>query len=218
VLLVEHPTSPDFQTVLKHSVTEMRSNLKLGFVIAILTILSIAAGWYFYPQPVIYYEGFEEDFGGWEGDADVPPDPNNSGSTVDWGVSRVTSPVKSGQYSVELYIDGRQDDGTVWIEKKLSAKKDSQIQVEVFFEFYSESESFNVIAGVVGFVGTSNPEVEANFTSLGQANEVVGWKRYTHTATLESGSSGEVWVAVGITVLWETEMNYYLDDVKIVIS
>ena len=196
----------------------MRSSLKLGFVIGVLTIISIAAGWYFYPKQVIYGEGFEEDFGGWEGDADVPPDPNNPGFLVEWNVSRVTSPVKSGQYSLELYIDGRQDDGTVWIERKLSVKNDSQIQVKVSFEFYSESESFNVIAGVVGFAGTSNPEVEEDFTVLGQANEVAGWKRYTHTATLTTGSSEEVWVAVGITVLWETEMTYHLDDVKITIS
>jgi hypothetical protein len=196
----------------------MRSSLKLGVVVGILTIISVAAGWYFYPKPVRYDEGFEEDFGGWIGDADVPSDPNNPGSLVDWNVSRVTSPVKSGQHSAELYIDGRQDDGTVWIERKLSVKTNSKIQVTVSFDFYSESESFNVIASVVGFAGSSNPEVEADFTVLGQANEVSEWKRYTHTATLNTGSSGEVWVAIGISVRWETEMTYNLDDVKVTIS
>jgi len=196
----------------------MRSILKWGFFVGILTIISVVAGLYFYPKPVVCNEGFEEDFGRWIGDADVPPDPNNPDSLVDWNVSRVTSPVKSGQYSVELYIDGRQDDGTVWIERELSVKKNLQIQVKVSFDFYSESESFNVIADVVGFAGTSNPEVEADFTVLGQANEVSGWKRYTHTATLKTGSSGEVWVAVGIGVLWETEMTYNLDNVEVTIS
>ena len=196
----------------------MRTTVKWGVVIGILTIISVGAGWYFFPKPVIYNEGFEENFGGWIGDADVPPDPNNPSSLVDWNVSRVTSPVKSGQYSVEFYIDGRQDDGTVWIERKLSVKTNSKIQVTVSFDFYSESESFNVIASVVGCAGSSNPEVEADFTVLGQANEVSGWKRYTHTATLNTGSSGEVWVAVGISVSWETEMTYNLDDVKVTIS
>jgi hypothetical protein len=196
----------------------MRSSLKWGVVIGILIIISVVAGWYFCPKPVAYDEGFEEGFGGWIGGADVPPDPNNPGSPVDWNISRVTSPVKSGQYSVELYIDGRQDDGTVWIEKALSVRKNAQIQVKVSFDFYSESESFNVIAGVVGFAGTSNPEVEADFTVLGQANDVSGWKRYTHTATVNTGASGEVWVAVGISVRWETEMTYNLDDVKVTIS
>jgi len=174
----------------------MRSSLKLGVIIAILTIISAIAGLYFYPKASSYTEGFEQDFGGWTVDADVPPDPNNPGSRVDWNVSRVTSPAKSGQYSVDLYIDGRQDDGTVWIEKMLSAKRNSEIQVEISFDFYSESESFNVIAAVVAFAGTSDPEAEADFTVLGQANEASGWKRYTYTAILKTGSNGEVWVAV----------------------
>ena len=94
----------------------------------------------------------------------------------------------------------------------------SQIQVTVSFEFYSETESFNVIAGIVEFAGTSNPEVEADFGVLEQANEVAGWKRYTHTETVKTGLRGKIWVAVGITVLWETEMTYNLDDVRITIS
>ncbi|MGD9130160.1 MAG: hypothetical protein PVH73_01135 [Candidatus Bathyarchaeota archaeon] len=196
----------------------MGSSLKWVVVVGVLTIISIVAGWHFYPKTVVYDEGFEEDFGGWTEDTDVPLDPNNPGSPVDWNISRITSPVKSGQHSVELYIDGRQDDGTVWIEKALSVSKNTQIQVEVSFDFYSESESFNVIADVVGFAGTSNPEVEADFTVLGQANEASGWKRYTHTATVNTGSSGEAWVAVGISVRWETEMTYNLDDVKATIS
>lgn len=196
----------------------MRSSLKLGTIIAILTIISAMAGWYFYPKQATYTEGFEQDFGGWTGDADVPLDPNNPSSLVDWNVSRITSPAKSGQHSVEIYIDGRQDDGTVWIEKALSAKRNSEIQVKIAFDCYSESESFNVIAAVVAFAGSSDPEAEADFTVLGQANEVSGWKRYTHTATLKTGSSGEVWVAVGISVRWETEMKYNFDDLEVTIS
>ncbi len=85
--------------------------------------------------------------------------------------------------------------------KKIYSEQQFVIQVTVSFEFYSEIESFNIIAGVVGFAGTSNPEVEADFKVLRQANEVAGWKQYTHTTTLNSGSNGEVWVAVGITAL-----------------
>jgi hypothetical protein len=82
---------------------------------------------------------------------------------------------------------------------------------------------------VCAYAGISNPEVETDFTVLGQANKVAGWKRYTHETTagwkrythettLYTGSSGEVWVAVGITVRWETEMTYNVDDVKVTIS
>ncbi|MCP8321594.1 MAG: hypothetical protein H3Z52_11750, partial [archaeon] len=113
-------------------------------------------------------------------------------------------------------IDGRQDDGTIWIERRIPVKPYSNIQVKVSFHLYSESENqVNIIAGVVVFVGTYDPEVEDNFQSLGQANQVSGWKEYNYIASLNTSSSDEVWVAVGITVLWETYMNYYIDSVTI---
>ena len=188
------------------------------FLISAILLASALATWYFLPKPVLSTEGFEEDLGGWTKDADVPPDPNNPGHDVAWDVSRVTSLAYSGQYSVELYIDGRQDDGTVWIEKRLLAEDNSQVRVEVSFQFHSEQESFNVIASVCAFAGNSDPTVEADFTVLGPANEVAGWKKYAHTATFTAGSTGEVWVALGITVRWETEMTYHVDDVTVAIA
>ncbi len=196
----------------------MKLRFKIYSVIGILIVVSVVAVWYFYPKPIMYNENFEQGFGGWIKDADVPLDPNNPGQYVAWNVSRVASRASSGEYSVEVYVDGRQDDGTVWIEKKTLVKGNSQIQVKVSFEFYSEQESFNVVARVCAYAGNSDPEVEADFAVLGQANEVAGWKCYTHEKTVQTGSSGEVWVALGITVGWETEMTYNIDDVKVAIS
>ncbi len=118
---------------------------------------------------------------------------------------------------MEFYIDGRADDGTVWIEKRIPVRNNSQIQVEVSFEFYSEAESWSTIAGVCAYVGISNPEVEEDFTVLGPANEVAGWKRYTHSKSFHT-SSTEIWVALGITVLWETHMTYNIDEAKVAIT
>jgi len=42
------------------------------------------------------------------------------------------------------------------------------------------------------------------FTVIGNANEVEGWKRYSYTANIDTGPSGEVWVGLGISVRWET--------------
>lgn len=195
----------------------MKLSFKIYFVIGIL-LVTVFAALYLYPKPVVYDESFEQDFGGWAKDAQVPLDPNNPGHPVAWEVSRVTPLSYSGRYSMELYIDGRQDDGTVWIEKKISVKNNSQIQTKVSFEFHSEQESFNVIAGVCMYAGISNPEVEEDFVVLGPANEVAGWKGYTYTTTLHTDSRGEMWIALGITVLWETEMTYNIDDVKVTIT
>lgn len=61
----------------------MQTSFKLGAAMGILIIISAAARWYFGPKSIAYNEGFEQDFGGWIGDADVPPDPNNLGFNVE---------------------------------------------------------------------------------------------------------------------------------------
>lgn len=167
----------------------------------------------FYSRFQTYSESFENGFGEWSADADVPEDPNNPGQPVEWHINRVTNVSHSGQYSLELFIDGRQDNGTIWIERKIGLKKRSQVKVS--FWLYNEQESFNTRAVVCAYVGAENPEVEENFYVLGSADEVAGWKNYAYTAIIDADSSGEFWVAVGISVRWETYLTYYIDDVEI---
>lgn len=121
-------------------------------------------------------------------------------------------------HSMELFIDGKQDDGTIGLERKISVKKNVHIRVSVSFWFYSEQESFNTMAAVVAYAGRIKPKVEDDFVVVGFANEAAGWKNYVYTVNLNTDSNGEVWVAVGISVRWETYMTYYIDDVSIEIA
>jgi len=196
----------------------MKLTFKVCLIIGVALVASVPIIWYLYPKPIVQSESFETGFNNWMTNADVPMDPNNPGHQVAWNVSRVATQAYSGQYSVALFIDGRQDDGTVWMERRISVENNSEIQVKITFQLYSEQESFNTIAGVCAYSGLSNPEEEADFEVIGNANEIAGWKAYSHTATLNTGSNGEIWVAAGITVRWETEMTYNVDDVEIVIG
>jgi hypothetical protein len=119
---------------------------------------------------------------------------------------------------MELFIDGKQDDGTIWFERRISVKKDASIRVSVSFWFYSEQESFNTIAAVVAYAGLVKPQVEDDFAVVGFANEAAGWKNYAYTTNLTTDSNGEAWVAVGISVRWETYMTYYIDDIRIEVA
>jgi hypothetical protein len=164
---------------------------------------------------IVQSQGFEEGFGDWVSDADVPLDPNNPGQPVEWHVSLVSNISHSGQNSLRLFIDGSQDDGTVWVEKEVDVPRNSLIRVVLSFWFYSAEQSDNEIAVVCAYANLANPEVEADFTFLGSANEVAGWRDYSLMTSLYSGSSGKLWVAVGISVSWETRMTYYVDDIEI---
>jgi|GEM_PF-514362 len=167
------------------------------------------------PKPKVIYEDFETEGEEWSADADVPLDPMNPGKPVKWEIERTAHNARSGNYSLKMFIDGKLDDGTIWIERKIDLGKGGQIVFDLSFWFWSEQESFNTIAVVCAYVGTKNPEVEGDFIVLGAANEVAGWKNYAYRLELDLGSSEELWVAVGVSVRWETEMTYYLDDIRI---
>jgi len=189
-------------------------------IIALIIAVSVFFTWYFwlYDTKQTIKEGFENGFSEWAADADMPLDPNNPGHFVEWSITRSTDIASSGQYSLKFFIDGRQDDGTIWIERKIAVRKNALINVNISFDFYSEQESFNTIAVICAYIGVRNPEFEENFSVIGSANEVAGWKRYSLAANIETGSSEEIWVALGISVRWETFMTYYIDNIEVQIA
>ena len=195
---------------------------KVYAIVGLIIIAGIMAGvaieFYMKPTLQTVTEDFEGGFGEWTADVDVPLDPNSPSQPVEWHVMRVSNISHSGQSSAELFIDGRQDDGTVWIERKIAVEKNLPVNVRISFWFYSEQESFNIIASVCAYAGVNNPEAEGDFAVVGPANEVVGWKNYAQTMDFNMASSGEFWVAVGISVRWEAYMTYYIDDVRIEIT
>lgn len=163
-----------------------------------------------------FTEDFETGYGLWVPDADVPIDPNTD-QPVEWNVTRSADLSRSGKHSIKFFIDGKQDDGTIWIERKVLLKEGAR-RVNVTFDLYSEEESFNTIAVVCAYVGFKDPEAEGDLVVLSQANEVAGWKSYSLVVDIESGKAQEAWVAVGISVRWETYMTYYIDDVIIEVT
>lgn len=179
-------------------------------------IIVVISVWLLLPHPQKYSESFENGMGAWVADADVPEDPNNPGQPVEWRIRHMENFSHSGQFSLELFIDGRQDDGTIWIETKIEPRKRSQVKVS--FWLYSEEQSFNTLAAICTYVGAKNPEAEDDFYVLGAANEVAGWKKYEYSAVLDPSQSGEGWIAVGISVRWEAYLTYYIDDVEVEIS
>jgi hypothetical protein len=192
--------------------------LMLSTVALALAAFSVSSIWYFHYGPRVLKESFEEGFGEWVPGADVPPDPSGPEHAAAWNITRSTEVSKTGQYSLKLFIDGRQDDGTIWVARRVRFAGGRVVRIRVSFQLYCESESFNTIAAVCAYIGLREPLREGDFTVLGPANTVKGWGTYSHEAELSTGFTGEAWVAVGISVRWETFMTYYIDDVEILLE
>ncbi len=167
------------------------------------------------PQTVTLSQGFEDGLGVWVKGADVPADPNHPGQNVNWTINVVANQSYAGNHSAQFYINGLQDDGTIWLTRNLTLTPDTARNVTVSFQLWSSSESFNTLANVVAYIGTKNATSEGDFQVIGVANQAAGWKSYSYSVEVETGASGNVNVALGISAVWETHMTYYIDDIVV---
>ncbi len=193
---------------------------KAGYLaLVIVAIIITLTSWLLLMQPqpkqtTVSYD-FETGLGEWLVDSHAPQDPNMPGQSVAWKIELAMNVSLSGSRSVLFYVDGKQDDGTIWIERKIMLQPNSVTMVNVSFQLWSGSESFNTIAVAVGYAGKENPEAEADFQVLDATNQAAGWKTYSFSSEVQTGSMSEVYFALGISVRWETEMTYFIDDVTL---
>jgi hypothetical protein len=165
-------------------------------------------------EPISIQEGFEQGLGNWVRDNDLPMDPNNPGRRVNWSITVIEEPVKSGAASAAFFIDGSQDDGTIWLEREIQVAPNERVSIDLEFSFFSGSVSFNTLAVVVASGGPINPEVEEDFTVIGPANRLEGWDQYQYNTITSTGEEGRIWIALGISVRWETHLIFFIDDIS----
>ncbi|NHK31332.1 MAG: hypothetical protein FK730_08275 [Asgard group archaeon] len=197
----------------------------IGVIVIGIVAIGISGGfaaYYLLTDSISEFQDFELGFDGWVTDRDVPMDPNNPGYEVNWSITRIenASRAYSGTHSLKLFIDGRQDDGVIWIEKNYTLEANKKYRVSISFQFYCGMVSFNTITLVVGYSNATNPEVEADFNEgiLGTGEEALEWKEYNKKFVIKTGNEGTIWIAVGMSVIWETEVTHYLDDLLVKIK
>ncbi len=134
---------------------------------------------------------------------------------VTWSIEPVDTPVYEGAQSAEFTIDGRQDDGTIWLERAFDVTPGAAYTVHVSTRWWSEHASFTSAALVVDYAGATSPEAELDFTVVGVLDQVSGWKRYVADLPAHGGADGKLWVGVGFSVVFETWITHDLDDVRI---
>lgn len=146
----------------------------------------------------------------WHTDFDVPKQFTYPGPKSFY-LNRSGAEAYHGDYSLEMFLDGTADDGTLWIESAVPVDPYRWVDVEVDFElfrYYADIAFQPVVA-----VSVLDPEVERDFTVL-PVGPQVGWTLHSRDASLFTGPYDMVHVAVGLTVTWETPGTFYLDLVR----
>jgi hypothetical protein len=192
--------------------------IALSITSIVLTVTGVSCELPVDEGPVVFADSFENGLDAWAMGWYLPEDPNNPGQPVAWSIEQANGPASDGQYSARFFLDGRQDDGTIWLVRDFDVTPGNPYQVILQFDLWSESESANALAMVAGYAGGKEPDEEADFHADMAANLIAGWKTYTFILDTTATSNGLIRVAYGISAVWETEMTYYIDDVRIQIT
>ncbi len=183
-------------------------------VLAILMLISAAAHYWSDAQrsQLLLSDSFERGIDGWTPGYDLPDDANNPGHKVAWNITVSNETSRVGLRALKMYVDGRQDDGTVWLQRTVAASANQTVTLSLWA--YSQGENFNTHDVVVAYIGAQPPKGEGSFEVLGPGDSWTGWKQYIYTAKA-SGEGGTLYVAFGISVRWETDIVQYFDDVTL---
>ncbi len=185
-------------------------------LIAMLSLLGVISAGCIGGRTTLLEEGFEGDLNGWQIGSDLPTDPE-TGLPVDASAELTIERSRSGDRSLVMRIDGLQDDGTIWIQTSRDVNKTGTVNFRLSFYVYSEQESFNVIGKVVAYIGLAPPIGEEGFSVLGNADPAEGWNEFVLGSDLHLDNGDSAWIAIGITVAWETFLEYEIDDIVLTI-
>lgn len=158
-------------------------------------------------------ESFEDDLAGWTVGTDLPTDPNEPTNTdgerptVDASATVTTRDASDGSHALELYVEGLQDDGTVWVQQPVDLAGVSTVAVD-----YLTTKSFNQRANAAVYAGPDRGLAEADFdTSTSIDGHDGTWQTFEYSVDHD----GPGVVAVGMSVVWEAEIRNLVDDVRL---
>jgi len=163
---------------------------------------------------------FEDDWSAWTIGRDLPTDPNRGtersvASEVGITTRNTVGPGETGETtdgvtSLRLFIDGGQDDGTVWVQQPVDLSEYDYLAVD-----YLVSTSFNeilqpaVYAGPAVEDGLSESDFDTSKSLAG--HDAAGWRTFVY----EVDHDGPGVVAVGTSIVWETGAATLLDNVRL---
>jgi hypothetical protein len=153
---------------------------------------------------------FEDGLTGWTIGRDLPEDPNDPGNPVPSTVEATTAQASVGARSVRMELDGSADDGTIWVAQGADFGSVDRVRVDC----YSAEATFNLLAELAVYIGPM-PEgglSESDFDTNEQTGDHSGWKTYEYPVEF----TGTGVVAVGMNVVWETTVERFFDEVRLV--
>ncbi|MFC6786803.1 hypothetical protein ACFQFH_13235 [Halobaculum halobium] len=178
------------------------------------------------PPPLA--DSFEDGTDAWTTDAAIGPEVPVE--EFGWSISPSTERAHTGARSVEVFTEGDYDDGIAWLTRPIDTSGIDADVLRASVHAWSESESFNVLRNLAVRIAPEPPAAEEDFpppetvttadspTAVGGLRQplhrAAGWDEYRF-AWRPRDLPDELFVSIGVAVVWEADAIHYIDDVRV---
>jgi hypothetical protein len=161
----------------------------------------------------LYSESFETGLADWKADHHLVNE------TLDWPLEwhfKINDTYSfNGTSSVEAYLNGDHEEGTIWLEHSFQTLKSIEVEIKLSFHLFTHIYSDITSWPVLGYIGLDNPETTSEFEVLNPDENVDIWWYYSLTKTITTDETGLIWVAFGYGATWDSERTYFFDLVEL---
>ncbi len=124
-----------------------------------------------------------------------------------------------GQKCLEFFLNGAHDCGSKWIWRTIPVDIPPNVSKEIQISLWAKHKKGSQMQGgsaVLAFCDRYIPEVESDFSIIGEISGGPRWHHYFHATQITGEFKGEIYVGVGIRVRSTSdEMREFLDDIEI---
>jgi len=165
-----------------------------------------------------YFYSFENTFSGWD---TTGIDLQLGDTTVVWSIHPSDEYAADSSYSMQFYLENYNDAGKIWIQKPFSVEPQKDYIVNINYKFASRdfgtANLWTIITGVHLLPPDSAQELIYQGNTGNGFNFDTGyvWLDKHYEFNINTETSNNLWIVVGIWGNWEVPRTYYIDSLSI---
>jgi len=168
-----------------------------------------------------YFYSFENTYSGWD---TVGIDLQLGDTTIVWSIHPSDERAVDSSYSLRYYMENYNDAGKIWIQKPFSVEQQSDYIVNIDYKFASRDFGMANLWTIITGIHLSPPDSAYELIFQGHTGNGFNfdtgyvWLDKNYEFCINSDTSNNLWLVIGIWGNWEVGRTYYIDSLFIQIQ
>ncbi len=168
-----------------------------------------------------YFYSFENTFSGWD---TTGIDLQLGDTTIAWSIHPSDEMAVDSSFSMQYHLENYNDAGKIWIQKGFSVEQQKDYTVAVNYKFASMDFGLANLWEIITGVHLSPPATAQQLMYQGHTGNGFNfdtgyvWLDKSYEFNINSDTSNNLWIVIGIWGNWEVARTYYIDSLSIVIQ